>query len=94
MLQASLEEEDYHCRDFQGGNGGTEKTTDLSQVAQLLSNRKARIMDEDSPAPTSTFNTLFRAPWHMKLLQVVAFGEDWQKGTCLYGFLPTLPPHL
>lgn len=49
-------------------------------------------MEEDSPAPTSTFNTLFWAPQHMKLLQVVTFGEEWQVGTCLYGFLLTLPP--
>ena len=48
-------------------------------------------MDGDSPAPTSTFNTLFWAPWHKKMLQVVTLGEE-ASGTCFHGFLLTLPP--
>lgn len=39
-MRQNLEGEDYHCRDFQGRNGGTEKRSDWSKVAQLLSNRE------------------------------------------------------
>lgn len=39
-MRQNLEGEDYHYRDFQGRNGGTEKRSDWSKVAQLLSNRE------------------------------------------------------
>lgn len=44
-------------------------------------------MDEDSPAPTSTFNTLFWAPWHMKLS-----GHFWERMASRDMFI-WFPPH-
>lgn len=61
MMRQNLEGEDFHCRDFQGRNGGTEKRSDWSKVAHLLSNREENNAS-NSPAPISTFNTPFWAP--------------------------------